>query len=58
MARAVLKCRIMKMQTSTGKRCVQRGASQKAARIETMNLPRLFLFLEVFVEKDIPLSSK
>jgi hypothetical protein len=48
----------MKMQTSAGKRRTQRSAAQKAAGLETMNLPRLFLFLEVFVEKDIPLSTK
>jgi hypothetical protein len=48
----------MKMQTSAGKRRTNRSAAQKVAGIETMNLPRLFLFLEVFVEKGIPLSDK
>jgi hypothetical protein len=48
----------MKMRTSPGKRRTQRGASQKVAGLETMNLPRLFLFLEVFVEKDMPVSGK
>jgi hypothetical protein len=44
----------MKMQTSADKRRVQRSASRRAAGSETMNLPRMFLFLELFVEKDIP----
>ena len=58
MARVVLKSPCMKMQTSAGKRRTNRSAAQKVAGIETMNLPRLFLFLEVFVEKGIPLSDK
>ncbi len=58
MARPLLKCRSMKMQTTSVKRRTLRNATQKTAGAETMNLPRLFLFLEVFVEKDIPLSSK
>jgi hypothetical protein len=48
----------MKMQSSAGKRRTQRSATRKAAGLDTLNLPRLFLFMEVFVEKDIPLSNK
>lgn len=58
MARAVLKCFcIMKMQNSTDKRRAQRSVSRRAAANEALNLPRLFLFLELFVEKDIPYRS-
>jgi hypothetical protein len=47
----------MKMQNSVGKPRPARNASRRAAGNEVMNLPRLFLFLELFVEKDIPERS-
>ena len=39
----------MKMRNSTGKKV----APRKAVRHESLNLPRVYLFLELFVEKDI-----
>jgi hypothetical protein len=58
MARAVLKACIMKMPNSQGKPRPRRGIARKTTGIDSMNLPRLFLFLEVFVEKDLPISGK
>jgi hypothetical protein len=56
-APAVLNRIIMKMRNSarasvTGKKRAARQA------INEVNLPRLFLFLEVFVDKEIPSSTK
>ncbi len=48
----------MKMPNSQGKPRPRRGIARKTTGIDSMNLPRLFLFLEVFVEKDLPLSGK
>jgi hypothetical protein len=44
----------MKMRNSVGKPRAARNAPRSAAGNEVMNLPRVFLFLELFVEKDIP----
>ncbi len=47
----------MKMHTSIGKKPVSRDAARRTSRIEALNLPRVFLFLELFVDKDIPYRS-
>jgi hypothetical protein len=44
----------MKMRNSHGKKPAAREDVRRASRAEAINLPRLFLFLEVFVEKDLP----
>jgi hypothetical protein len=44
----------MKMQHSTAKKRAGREASRRASQYEVMNMPRLYLFLELFVEKEIP----
>jgi hypothetical protein len=46
----------MKMRNSIVKKPAARVASRRASRIE-VNLPRMFLFLEVFVDKEIPQRS-
>jgi len=43
----------MKMQTTAGKKPATRTASRRASRSDTIDLPRMFLFLELFVDKDI-----
>ncbi len=47
----------MKMRNSIGKKRAGREASRRSSDITGMNLPRLFLFLELFVEKEIPERS-
>ena len=55
-AQAVLYwARSMKMRTPAGKKAVR--PARRAARAEVMSLPRVFLFLELFVEKEIPERS-
>jgi len=54
MARALLICDCMKMRNSVGKKTPSRDLSRRASRSEALNMPRLFLFLELFVEKEIP----
>ncbi len=44
----------MKMRTTNGKKPAGREVSRQTSRSEVMNLPRVFLFLELFVDKDIP----
>jgi hypothetical protein len=41
----------MKMRNSSGKKTAR--AAKRTARAEAINLPRMFLFLELFVEKDL-----
>jgi hypothetical protein len=43
----------MKMRNSIGKKSAAREDVRRASRADAINLPRLFLFLEVFVEKEI-----
>ena len=43
----------MKMRNSNEKKAVSREVSRRASRSEVLNLPRMFLFLELFVDKDI-----
>jgi hypothetical protein len=43
----------MKMQNSIGKKPAARAVSRRASRSNTIDLPRMFLFLELFVDKDI-----
>jgi hypothetical protein len=45
----------MKMRTS--KKPAGREVSRRASRTEAMNLPRVFLFLELFVDREIPQRS-
>jgi len=52
MARAVLKGLCMKMRNSTAKKSGARQVSARPSRGELINLPRVYLFLELFV--DIP----
>ena len=48
----------MKMRNSSiGKKPAGRQAARRSSGIDTMNLPRLFLFLELFVEKELPERS-
>jgi hypothetical protein len=47
----------MKMRNSIGKRRAGREASRRASQLDVLSLPRLFLFLELFVEKEIPERS-
>jgi hypothetical protein len=47
----------MKIRNSSGKKTAPREASRRTSRCETINLPRMFLFLELFVDKDIPHRS-
>jgi hypothetical protein len=56
-ARAVLKWIRMKMHSSNGKKAAVRDVTRRASRNVAMNLPRMFLFLELFVDKDIPERS-
>jgi hypothetical protein len=44
----------MKTQTSIAKKRVVHRTSRPQSGRPGINLPRLFLFLEVFVEKEIP----
>jgi hypothetical protein len=46
----------MKMRNSNDKKSVTRDISRRVSRNE-VNLPRMFLFLELFVDKDIPQRS-
>ncbi len=57
MAWAVLKCLCMKMRNSIGKKRAARVLRRDGNRGEMLNLPRLFLFFELFVDKDIPERS-
>jgi hypothetical protein len=57
MAQPVLNWFRMKMRNSTCKRPAQRAAARRASRNDEVNLPRMFLFLELFVDKDIPHRS-
>ena len=57
MAQALLKWVRMKMRNSIGKKPVARVVSRRASGSEVMNLPRVFLFLELFVDKDISQRS-
>ena len=57
MAWTVLNCLCMKMQTTAGKKPATRTASRRASRSDTIDLPRMFLFLELFVDKDIQQRS-
>jgi hypothetical protein len=43
----------MKMRNSPGKKPAAREMVRRASRADAINLPRLFLFLEVFVEKEV-----
>lgn len=56
MAWLLLKRTCMKMRTAVVKKPVSRHASRTAGT-ESLNLPRLFLFLELFVDRDIPQRS-
>jgi len=47
----------MKMRHSIGKKRASRDVSRRASRHNAMNLPRVYLFLELFVDKDIPQRS-
>ena len=47
----------MKMHHSSEKKPAGRTVPRRAARSENMNIPRVFLFLELFVDKDIPERS-
>ena len=47
----------MKMRNSVAKKSAARDTSRRTSRSEVVNLPRMFLFLELFVEKDIPNRS-
>jgi hypothetical protein len=47
----------MKMRNSIGKKPAGREVSRRASGSEAVNLPRMFLFLELFVEKEIPERS-
>ena len=47
----------MKMRNSIGKKRAGREASRRDLGCEMMSLPRLFLFLELFVDKEIPERS-
>jgi hypothetical protein len=47
----------MKMRNSVGKKGTGREAARHVSSCEGMSLPRLFLFLELFVAKDIPERS-
>jgi hypothetical protein len=47
----------MKMRNSIGKKAVTRDASRRTSRNDSVNMPRMFLFLELFVDKDIPQRS-
>jgi hypothetical protein len=47
----------MKMRNSIGKRHAGRETSRRASASEVLSLPRLFLFLELFVDKEIPERS-
>jgi hypothetical protein len=47
----------MKMRNSIGKKPAARVVSRRASGSEMMNLPRVFLFLELFVDKDISQRS-
>jgi hypothetical protein len=42
----------MKMRNSNGKKAAK-DVSRRASRAESLNLPRIFLFLELFVDKDV-----
>jgi hypothetical protein len=43
----------MKIRNSTGKKPGARESVHRASRVDALNLPRVFLFLEVFVEKEV-----
>jgi hypothetical protein len=47
----------MKMRNSNAKKAAPRDLSRRTFRNGEVNLPRLFLFLELFVDKDIPHRS-
>jgi hypothetical protein len=45
----------MKMRNSSGKKRASRDMAHRASsRHAAVNVPRLYLFMEVFVDKDIP----
>jgi len=44
----------MKLRNTTGKKPAGRVANRKASSADVVNLPRVFLFLELFVEKEVP----
>jgi hypothetical protein len=45
------------MRHTNGKKRMARHEPRRASRSEPMNLPRTFLFMELFVDKDIPHRS-
>jgi len=47
----------MKMRNSIGKKRAGREAARRVSGTEALSLPRLFLFLELFVDKEIPERS-
>ena len=56
-ARVLLNWIRMKMRTSLGKKRVARNAARQSLHSDGISLPRVFLFLELFVDKDIPQRS-
>jgi hypothetical protein len=50
----VAKWSFMKMRNSIGKKSAGRVTARRAPGAEAISLPRMFLFLELFVDKDIP----
>ena len=53
----LLNCFRMKMRNSIGKKRSARVPARHASRHEGLSLPRVFLFLELFVDKDLPQRS-
>jgi hypothetical protein len=47
----------MKMRDHTAKKRATRHVARHATRSDGANLPRMYLFLELFVDKDIPQRS-
>jgi hypothetical protein len=43
----------MKFRNSNDKKLAGKDAARRVSRADTLNLPRVFLFLEVFVEKEV-----